>query len=136
MIQSIRHRGPDDVGIHTEGGVGLAHARLSIIDLTGGHQPMSADNGGLWITFNGEIFNYLELRSELVRRSSLLNKLDRKSSSAIPAEGERCVEDFEGQWAFAIWDVRQRKLLFLAIASASGRSSIPCEMDRSRSRPK
>src|SRR6186713_576980 len=68
MIQAIRHRGPDDVGVHTEEGVGLAHARLSVIDLAGGHQPMSADDGALWITFNGEIFNYLELRSELVRK--------------------------------------------------------------------
>ena len=112
MIQSIRHRGPDDVGIHTEGGVGLAHARLSIIDLTGGHQPMSADNGGLWITFNGEIFNYLELRSELVRKGV---RFSTNSDTEVILQqyllkGERCVEDFEGQWAFAIWDVRQRKL--------------------------
>ena len=112
MIQAIRHRGPDDVGIHTEDGVGLAHARLSIIDLAGGHQPMSADNGALWITFNGEIFNYLELRSELVRKGVRFatNSDTEVILQQYRLRGERCVEDFEGQWAFAIWDARQGKL--------------------------
>src|ERR1700675_1127528 len=62
MIRMLSHRGPDDTGFHAENGVGLAHARLSIIDLAGGHQPMSNEDSSLWITFNGETFNYLELR--------------------------------------------------------------------------
>jgi asparagine synthase (glutamine-hydrolysing) len=61
MIGTIRHRGPDDFGLYTEARVGLGHARLSIIDLSGGRQPMTNEDRSLWITFNGEIFNYLEL---------------------------------------------------------------------------
>src|SRR5689334_20801141 len=112
MIESIGHRGPDDVGFHTERGIGLAHSRLSIIDLTGGHQPMSADNGTLWITFNGEIFNYLELRTELVRKGVRFatNSDTEVILQQYRLKGERCVEDFEGQWAFAIWDARARKV--------------------------
>ena len=66
MIATMRHRGPDEWGLHVEPGVGLANARLSIIDLDGGHQPIHNEDESLWITFNGEIFNYVELRRELV----------------------------------------------------------------------
>jgi asparagine synthase (glutamine-hydrolysing) len=66
MIERIRYRGPDSAGHWGEGPIGLAHARLSIIDLSQGHQPMSNEDGSLWITFNGEIFNYLELKTELI----------------------------------------------------------------------
>jgi len=62
MIATLHHRGPDASGIHISGAAGLAHARLSIIDLQSGAQPMSTAQGRLWITFNGEIFNYIELR--------------------------------------------------------------------------
>src|SRR5262245_46440505 len=65
MIDGIRHRGPDAAGVYVDGPVGLAHARLSIIDLVGGQQPMTNEDGTLWITFNGEIFNYVELRASL-----------------------------------------------------------------------
>src|SRR5580693_6543615 len=65
MIRMLSHRGPDSTGLHLENGVGLAHARLSIIDLAGGQQPMRNEDSSLWITFNGEIFNYVELREEL-----------------------------------------------------------------------
>src|SRR5690242_9031792 len=68
MIGTLRHRGPDDCGIFTENNVALAHARLSIIDLAGGHQPMQNEDRSLAITFNGEIFNYLELREDLIRK--------------------------------------------------------------------
>ena len=68
MIRMLAHRGPDDAGFHIENGVGLAHARLSIIDLAGGHQPMCNEDSSLWITFNGEIFNYVELREELLSK--------------------------------------------------------------------
>ncbi len=62
MVSAIRHRGPDGSGFHVEPGVGLGHARLSIIDLAGGAQPIHNEDQSVWITFNGEIFNYVELR--------------------------------------------------------------------------
>ncbi len=68
MVASLAHRGPDGNGHFTDGAAGLAHARLSIIDLEGGRQPMSTADGKLWITFNGEIFNYVELREELIQK--------------------------------------------------------------------
>jgi asparagine synthase (glutamine-hydrolysing) len=115
MIGMLAHRGPDDAGIHIEPGAGLAHARLSIIDLAGGHQPMTNEDSSLWITFNGEIFNYLELREEL------LNKGHRFATTCdtevilhlFEEEGEDCVQRLNGQWAFAIWD-RNRRRLFLS----------------------
>jgi asparagine synthase (glutamine-hydrolysing) len=112
MICTIRYRGPDDVGIYIDGPAGLAHARLSVIDLAGGHQPMSIAKDSLWITFNGEIFNYVELREELIKKGHQF-----KSSSDTEVllhlyqeEGEQCVERLNGQWAFAIWEASKRKL--------------------------
>jgi len=112
MVGAIRYRGPDDVGIYCDGNVGFGHARLSIIDLSGGHQPMLNEDKSLWITFNGEIFNYLELREELIKKGH--HFATRSDTEVIlhlyQEEGERCVERLNGQWAFGIWDVRQRKL--------------------------
>ena len=115
MIRIARHRGPDGEGVFIDGCAGLAHARLSIIDLVSGTQPMTSEDGTLWITFNGEIFNYPELREELEQRG---HRFSTKSDTevilhAFEEKGERCVEDFNGQWAFAIWDTRSR-LLFLS----------------------
>jgi asparagine synthase (glutamine-hydrolysing) len=112
MIGAIRHRGPDDEGVFTSGFVGLAHARLSIIDVAGGHQPMSNDDGSLWITFNGEIFNYLELREDLQKRGHrFVTRSDTEVLlRAYEEHGERCVDALNGQWAFAIWDNRSRSL--------------------------
>lgn len=112
MIGTIRYRGPDDVGIYSHGPVGLAHARLSIIDLAGGHQPMSIANDSLWITFNGEIFNYIELREDLIKKG---HRFTSSSDTEVllhlyQEEGERCVERLNGQWAFAIWDAIKRTL--------------------------
>jgi asparagine synthase (glutamine-hydrolysing) len=112
MIARLRHRGPDAQEIYTAGEVGLAHARLSIIDLEGGRQPMSIDNGRLWITFNGEIFNYIELREELICRGH--HFATRSDTEVIlhlyQEEGEDCVRRLNGQWAFAIWDTERRRL--------------------------
>lgn len=115
MIGSLRHRGPDAEGIFVDGSVGLAHARLSIIDIAGGRQPMTNEDGSLWITFNGEIFNYIELRSELQECG---HRFATRSDTevilhAYEEKGERCVENFNGQWAFAIWDAR-RRCMFLS----------------------
>src|SRR6266850_8053289 len=112
MMLRLGHRGPDGIGIYSSGPVGLAHARLSIIDLQGGKQPMSTADGDLWITFNGEIFNYVELREELIKKG---HRFDTSSDTEVllhlyQEEGERCVERLNGQWAFAIWDASTRKL--------------------------
>lgn len=112
MIGALAHRGPDDSGFFVDSNVGLAHARLSIIDLVSGHQPMSIENGSVCITFNGEIFNYIELRDELEKRGHRF--ITRSDTEVILRwyleKGEECVHYFNGQWAFAIWDASQRKL--------------------------
>ncbi len=112
MIATLGHRGPDAREIYASQGAGLAHARLSIIDLEGGRQPMSIAEGRLWIAFNGEIFNYLELRDELVKKG---HQFATRSDTEVilhlyQEEGERCVERLNGQWAFAIWDAQRQKL--------------------------
>src|SRR5437660_7224645 len=112
MIATLTHRGPDGQGIYIAAPVGLAHSRLSIIDLAGGHQPMSIEGGSLWITFNGEIFNYVELREELVRKG---HRFATRSDTEVilhlyQDEGEECVHRLNGQWAFAIWDTKRSEL--------------------------
>jgi asparagine synthase (glutamine-hydrolysing) len=112
MIATLGHRGPDAGGIHCTGEAGLAHARLSIIDLEGGAQPMSTADGKLWITFNGEIFNYIELREELMSKG---HRFSTKSDTEVILNayreyGEDCVNRFNGQWAFAIWDTVEKRL--------------------------
>jgi len=112
MVELLRHRGPDGVGYHCDAGVALGHARLSIIDLAGGGQPMANEDRSLWITFNGEIFNYLELRDDLASRG---HRFATRSDTevilhAFEEYGEACVNHFNGQWAFAIWDTRTRSL--------------------------
>ena len=115
MIAMVRHRGPDAAEVYTDGHVGLAHARLSIIDLENGRQPMQTADGKLVVTFNGEIYNYLELREALMARGHhFRTHSDTEVILHAYAEyGERCVEHFNGQWAFAIWD-RAAQRLFLS----------------------
>lgn len=112
MVTVLSHRGPDACDIHAEEEVGLGHARLSIIDVAGGQQPMSNAEGTVWISFNGEIFNYVELRVELEKRGW---KFTTKSDTEViirlyEEKGEGCVQEMNGQWAFAIWDSRKKKL--------------------------
>ena len=112
MISTLAHRGPDASGVFVGDPVGLAHARLSIIDLSGGSQPMPTADGKLWITFNGEIFNYVELREELIQKG---HRFATRSDTEVilhlyQEEGEECVHRLNGQWAFAIWDVEKQKL--------------------------
>jgi asparagine synthase (glutamine-hydrolysing) len=112
MIEAIRHRGPDGSGIHVDGGVGLAHARLAIVDLSGGAQPMALEDGDLTVTFNGEIFNYVELREEL---KALGAKFRSHSDTEVLLHayrvfGDACVEKFNGDFAFALYDKRRRRL--------------------------
>jgi asparagine synthase (glutamine-hydrolysing) len=112
MLEAIGHRGPDDRGRYTDAHAALGHVRLSIIDIAGGHQPMSDTTGLFWITFNGEIFNYIELREELARKG---HQFRTSSDTEVllelyKAEGEACVRRLNGQWAFAIWDTARQRL--------------------------
>jgi len=115
MSEVLRHRGPDGEGIHLDGRVGLANRRLAIIDRARGQQPMASADGSLVITYNGEVFNYQELRRTLER----LGHRFRTASDtevvleAYAAYGADCVAQLNGQFAFAIWDGR-RGQLFLA----------------------
>lgn len=112
MIGTIHHRGPDAQNVYANSGVGLANARLSIVDIAGGGQPMSNEDGSLWITFNGEIFNHVELREKLLKKG---DRFATRSDTEVILHlyrdlGEDCVHRLNGQWAFAIWDARSRKL--------------------------
>jgi asparagine synthase (glutamine-hydrolysing) len=116
MTRVLAHRGPDDQGIWHSQNVGLGHVRLSIIDLSPqGHQPMTNEDGTVWITYNGEIYNFPELREELRQKGHQFRS--RTDTEVIvhlwEEEGVRCVERLRGMFAFAIWDERQ-KVLFLA----------------------
>ena len=114
MSDSIRHRGPDDEGIWTSGRVGLAHRRLSIIDLSpAGRNPMCNEDGTVWIVFNGEIYNFQDLRKELIRKDHIFKS--RTDTEVIlhlyEEEGVDCVKRLAGMFAFALWDERAQKLL-------------------------
>jgi len=111
----IAHRGPDDEGYHVEGPVGLAMRRLAIIDLKTGRQPISYADDSLWIVFNGEIYNYQELRRDLLSRGrTLKTQSDTETILALYDEmGAACVGKLRGMFAFAIWD-KKRERLFIA----------------------
>lgn len=115
MRDTFVYRGPDDAGLYLDGPLGLGHRRLSIIDLGGGHQPMSIENGAFWIVFNGEIYNYRSLREELIRKGRRFQtQSDTEVILHLYAErGEACVHALNGMFAFAVWDTR-RRALFLA----------------------
>ena len=119
MITAQAHRGPDDSGTYLDGPVGLGHRRLSILDLSPlGHQPMVSPDGRLVIVFNGEIFNYLELRAELVACGhSFRTSSDTEVILVAYAQwGVDCLRRFNGMWAFALWD--------------AGRGELFCSRDR------
>jgi len=115
MLAMLRHRGPDQFGIYLDEHVGLGSARLSIIDLSSGQQPISNEDETLWIVFNGEIFNYVELRPELERRGHhFATNSDTEVILHLYEDfGPDCLKHLNGQFAIAIWDTRQ-KSLFLA----------------------
>ena len=113
MGNVTRHRGPDDEGMHIDGPCGIAMRRLSIIDLAGGHQPLSNLDGTLWLVCNGEIYNYRELRSELQAKGYHF-KTGSDSEVLLhlyDAEGDDFVLRLNGMFDFALWDVRRRRLL-------------------------
>jgi asparagine synthase (glutamine-hydrolysing) len=113
MGDITRHRGPDDEGMHIDGDCGIAMRRLSIIDLAGGHQPLSNVDGTLWLVCNGEIYNYRELRAEL---QALGHHFKTASDSEVllhgyAAWGDEVVLRLNGMFDFALWDARRRRLL-------------------------
>ncbi len=115
MLRPIRHRGPDGQGIHLDGNVGLGHLRLSIIDLDTGAQPMTNEDETVWIVFNGEIYNFQELRKELLAKGHVFKS---KSDTEVIIHayeefGVDCVTKLRGMFALAIWDSKSRRL-FLA----------------------
>ena len=115
MTRTIIHRGPDDEGFFTSGPVGLGFRRLSIIDLSGGHQPLCNEDETVWIVFNGEIYNYQELRAFLLTKGHTFRTCsDTEVIVHLYEElGEKCVEKLRGMFGFAIWDGRNNSL-FLA----------------------
>lgn len=116
MCDRIAYRGPDDAGVYTDGPLGLGHRRLSILDLSElGHQPMASPDGALWITFNGEIYNFRELRADLMARGcTFVSNCDTEVILHLYREyGQGCLEYLRGMFAFAIWDKR-KSTLFMA----------------------
>ncbi len=113
MTRLISHRGPDESGVHLEGAVGLGITRLSIIDLSGGHQPMSNETGDIWVVFNGEIWNYKVLRQELIEKGHHFrtNSDTETIVHAYEEYGIDCVTHLHGMFGFAIWDGPRRRLL-------------------------
>jgi asparagine synthase (glutamine-hydrolysing) len=113
MCGAIVHRGPDEEGVYIGDGIAIGMRRLSIIDLEGGHQPISNEDGSVWIVFNGEIYNYRELRRDLERAGHRF-QTDSDTETIVHLYedlGPRCVERLRGMFAFAIWDERRRQLL-------------------------
>src|SRR5574340_678037 len=111
-----KHRGPDDAGTWVKQNIGLGQARLSIIDLSPlGHQPMSNEDATIWITFNGDIYNYLELRDDLIKKGhQFRSNTDTEVIVHLWEEkGPKLLDDLRGMFVIALWDDRQ-KLLFLA----------------------
>lgn len=112
MAATIVHRGPDDQGVYYDRGVALGMRRLSIIDLAGGHQPLASEGDAHWIVFNGEIYNFQSLRPELAAAGHTFRTHSDTETiiHAFEQYGADCVHRFNGMFAFAIWDVRQRRL--------------------------
>ncbi|MEZ4403856.1 MAG: asparagine synthase (glutamine-hydrolyzing) [Kofleriaceae bacterium] len=113
MLGAMHHRGPDEFGTYRDRHAGLAHARLSIVDLAAGQQPMTNEDERLWLVFNGEIFNHVELRAELTAAGHLFRtRCDTEVIlHAWEQWGEGALDRFNGQWAFALWDRQDRRLV-------------------------
>lgn len=115
MMETIRSRGPDDAGTFAEGAIALGHRRLSIIDLSTGHQPMASPDGAVVIVYNGEIYNFRELKDVLEKKGHVFRTHSDTEIviRAYEEYGEGCLDRFNGMFAFALWDGR-KKTLFLA----------------------
>lgn len=132
MTDKLHHRGPDASGFFVEKNIGLGHRRLSIIDLESGDQPQFSEDGDICLVFNGEIYNYIELREEL---KSLGHKFKTTSDTEVIIKayqqyGVDCQEKFNGMWAFAIWDKRKERL-FLSRDRIGEKPLFYCKYDNS-----
>lgn len=112
MSEVLKHRGPDDAGFFFGDGIALGNTRLSIIDIKSGHQPIHNENSTIWITYNGEIYNFQQLRQMLGRlgHEFYTNSDTEVIVHAYEEWGENCVKEFNGMWAFAIWDSNKSQL--------------------------
>jgi asparagine synthase (glutamine-hydrolysing) len=113
MLETIVHRGPDDRGIYRDGPLAFGNQRLSILDLAGGHQPITNEDGSVVVVFNGEIYNYRELAAHLRARGHVF-RTDSDTEVLVHLYeefGDGCVTELRGMFAFAIWDVKRRRLL-------------------------
>ena len=113
MTQSLIHRGPDEEGFYIEGNIGFGHRRLSIIDLSTGQQPLCNEDGNIWITFNGEIYNYMALKKELENKGHVF-KTNSDTETIVHAYeewGVNCLKKFRGMFAFALWDKNKKQLV-------------------------
>ncbi len=113
MRDVLAHRGPDDAGIHVDEVAGLAHRRLSIVDLAAGHQPLANEDETIWIAYNGEVYNHLDIRAELESAGHRYRTHSDTETIVHAYEewGDECVHRFRGMFAFAIWDAPRRRLL-------------------------
>lgn len=113
MVRALTHRGPDEFGMYRDARVALGHTRLSIVDLASGQQPLANEDETVWVVFNGEVFNHVELRAEL---EPLGHRFRTRSDTEVIVHaweqwGEACFERFNGQWAIALWDSVNHELI-------------------------
>jgi len=115
MRDIITHRGPDDAGLHCDAHAALAHRRLSIVDLSTGHQPLASEDGTVWVVFNGEIYNHADIRRDLEARGHRYRTRSDTETIVHAYEewGDACVERFRGMFAFALWDAPKQRLLLV-----------------------
>ena len=115
MRDVMIHRGPDEAGLHCDAQAALAHRRLSIVDLSAGQQPLSNEDGSIWVVFNGEIYNHADVRKELESHGHAYRTRSDTETIVHAYEqwGEECVHRFRGMFAFAIWDAPKRRLLLV-----------------------
>src|ERR671918_743056 len=113
MRDVLIHRGPDGAGLHADDHAAIAHRRLSIVDLAGGHQPLSNEDGRIWVTYNGEIYNHADVRRQLEAAGHRYKTRSDTETIVHAYEewGDECVHRFRGMFAFAIWDAPKRRLL-------------------------
>jgi asparagine synthase (glutamine-hydrolysing) len=115
MRDIIAYRGPDGAGLHVDEHAALAHRRLSIVDLAGGHQPLANEDGSVWVTYNGEIYNHASVRPELEAAGHRYRTRSDTETIVHAYEqwGDECVHRFRGMFAFALWDAPRRRLLLV-----------------------
>src|ERR1044071_981464 len=115
MRDVMPHRGPDGAGLHLDAHAALAHRRLSIVDLAGGHQPLANEEETIWVAFNGEIYNHASVRTDLEAAGHRYRTRSDTETIVHAYEewGDDCVHHFRGMFAFGIWDSRQQRLLLV-----------------------